>query len=335
MATIGNTFATVTDIIKLTDPDGGVATVVQLMEQTNEIIKDIPFQQCNDGSGHQTTQQVALPATTFRRFYEGVPYTKGATAQVRDTTAMMRQRSGVDEDLAKNSGDPVGFRTRMDDQHIVALGNDFATTVFYGNTDADPEQFHGLAPRYNSLSAPNADNIINASGSGSDNTSIWLLGLGDMTVHGIYPEGLPAGLSMQDMGSGPGGTRTINDASGNPYEIFDTKFSWNCGLAVPDWRFAIRICNIDLSDLVKTASSGADLVDLCMRAIALRPATAGLARWSFYANRSIISMLWRQVSNRATLAVTPSQVPGEMITTIGGIPVKRCDAILNTETVVA
>ncbi len=52
-------------------------------------------------------------------------------------------------------------------------------------------------------SAGNAQNIIDAGGTGTDNTSIWLV-WGENTVHGIFPKGQKAGIQMEDKGRDTG-----------------------------------------------------------------------------------------------------------------------------------
>ena len=44
-----------------------------------------------------------------------------------------------------------------------------------------------------------------------------------------------------------------------------TTSEWECGLTVRDWRYVVRICNIDVTNLI--AGSGANLINLLVRAL--------------------------------------------------------------------
>ncbi|WP_349018626.1 phage major capsid protein, partial [Citrobacter freundii] len=53
-----------------------------------------------------------------------------------------------------------------------------------GTLVGQPEAFLGIAPRFSDLSAPNADNIIDAGGTGANLTSIYLIGWAPDKVYG-------------------------------------------------------------------------------------------------------------------------------------------------------
>ena len=63
------------------------------------------------------------------------------------------------------------------------------------------------------------------------------------------------------------------------YEAMRTYFQWDVGLSVRDWRSVVRIANIDVSDLSKDASTGANLIDLLDEALSLTT-----CRFSTYSN---------------------------------------------------
>nr|WP_258577674.1 hypothetical protein [Acinetobacter baumannii] len=94
-------------------------------------------------------------------------------------------------------------------------------------------------------------------------------------THLFYPQGTQAGLDIQDKGQ-----QTVLDAQGGRYEAMRTYFQWDVGLSVRDWRSVVRIANIDVSDLSKDASTGANLIDLLDEALSLLP----LAGFSTYIN---------------------------------------------------
>jgi hypothetical protein len=124
---------------------------------------------------------------------QGVQPSKSTTAQIDEAVGIMEAWSEVDRDLAELNGNTSEFRLSEAQAFIEAMNQEMASTLMYGNSSISPEEFTGLAPRYSSLSAANGDNIINAAGSQSDNSSIWLICWGAQTVHGIFPKGSKAG----------------------------------------------------------------------------------------------------------------------------------------------
>jgi len=187
----------------------------------------------------------------------------------------------------------------------------------------------GLAPRYASLSAENGGNILVGSGTGSDNTSIWLVVWGPNTCHAIYPKGSKAGLSVTDKGQ-----VTLEDVAGGKYEGYRTHYKWDIGFTLRDWRYVVRIANIDISELTKDAATGSDLVDLMTQALELVPSLSR-GRAVFYCNKTIRSFLRRQIVNTSNVNITMDEVAGKKVVAFDGVPVRKVDAILNTEATIS
>ena len=332
MATLSITNPTLADLAKVTDPDGSIADVVEILNATNEILLDMTFLEGNLTTGHRTSIRSGLPTPTWRKLYGGVQPTKSRAVQVTDNTGMMEDYSEVDKALVEMAGNPAAFRLQEDRPHIEGMNQEFASTLFYGDESTAPEEFTGLSPRYNSLSAENGDNIINGGGSGSDNASIWLICWGPNTCHGIIPKGSKAGVQQRDLGEV---TVENVDGSNGRMQAFRTHYRWDVGLSVRDWRYAVRIANIDRSNLVATAATGADLNDLMHQAWTEIPNTS-MGRCAWYMDKSILSMLRRQTSSAVSSStLTTDIVGGTMQTSWGGIPIRRCDALRGNEATVS
>ncbi len=334
MATLAVTHPTLADVAKATDPDGKIATIVEILNETNEILEDMVWVEGNLPTGHRTTIRAGLPTPTWRKLYGGVQPTKSTNVQVTDTTGMLEAYAEIDKALADLNGNSAAFRMTEDKSHIEGMSQEFAATLMYGNEGTAPEEFTGFAPRFNDNSGPaNADNIILGGGSGSDNNSIWLISWGANTVHGIYPKGSKAGLQFNDKGQ-----VTIEDSDGSNggrYEAYRSHYRWDCGLSVRDWRYVVRICNIDQSALTgdKTGSS-ADITDLMAQAIELLP-NASSGRPAFYMNRALRSTLRRQIANTTNVQLSMDQVGGKHVMSFDGIPVRRCDMLTSTEATIS
>lgn len=329
MAIIGGSVLTLVDWASRLAPDGSIDKIVEALSQDNAIIDDMTWIEGNLPTGHQSTIRTGLPSAAWRLLNYGVPQSKGTTVQVTDTVGMLEAYSQVDRDLLLLNGMSEEFRQSEDLAFVDGMRQQFASTVFYGNTSTDPERFLGFAPRFNLSTAINGQNLIKGGGSGADNTSVWLIGWSPDTVTGIFPNGSKAGLQSRDLGED-----TYLDGNGLQHQIFRTHFQWKCGLCVRDWRYIVRICNVDVSDLTKNAASGADLVDLMVQALELIYSLDGVNP-VFYANRRITSFLRRQLTNHSNAFLSTDELAGKKVMTFGEVPVRRVDAITNAEATVA
>ena len=330
MAVLSTTNPTLADVAKRYDADGKIDTIVELLSETNEVLDDMTFLEGNLPTGHKTTVRSGLPSSTWRKLNYGVQPSKSTTVQITDTAGMLEAYAEVDKALADLNGNTASFRLSEDRAFLESMNQTMASTLFYGDTGTDPEKFMGLGPRYNSLSAESGDNIIVGGGSGSDNTSIWLVCWGPNTCHGIYPKGSQAGLKHQDLGE-----VTLEDAASGKYQGYRTHYKWDIGMSLRDWRYVVRIPNIDVSNLTKDASgSSAELVDLMVQAVEKLP-NVNLGRCVFYGNRTISSILRRQITNTSNVRLSMDEVAGKRVMSFDGIPFRRNDAILNTEAAVS
>src|SRR3546814_305333 len=170
MTSLATTHPTLLDLTKRLDPNGKIDIIAKILTQENSILEDMVFSEGNLPTGHRSTIRTGLPVPTWRKLYGGVQPSKSRTAQVDDACGMLEAYAEVDRKLADLNGNTAAFRLSEDRAHIEGIAQEMAQTTFYGNEGTEPEAFTGLAPRYNSLSAENGDNIVSAGGSGSDNT---------------------------------------------------------------------------------------------------------------------------------------------------------------------
>jgi hypothetical protein len=319
---------TLADWAKRLDPDGKVPTIVELLSQTNEILDDMLWREGNLPTGHRTTIRTGLPAVYWRMLNQGVPGSKSTTAQIDEQSGMLEAWSEVDKDLVLLNGNAPAFRLSEAKAFLEAMNQEMASTLFYGNGGLSPEEFTGLAPRYSAISgAANADNIVDAGGTGSDNTSIYLVAWGEETVTGIFPKGSKAGLIHEDFGE-----VTVEMAAGIAgarLRAYQERYQWKAGLVVKDWRYVVRICNIDTSDLA--GGSPPDLVGAMEQADEIIPNSLG--RRVFYVNRRVSRYLRRQarLAVSAGGGLTFENFAGKKVLTFGGVPIRKVDALLNTE----
>ena len=330
MATLSTAALTLADWAKRLDPDGRVPVVAELLSQSNEILEDCVFMEGNLPTGHRVTIRTGLPAVYWRALNAGVPGSKSTTAQVDEGVGMLEAYARIDKDLAMLNGNTPAFRLSEDTAFLEAMNQAQAQTLFYGNVATNPAAYTGLASRYGTISgAGNAQNIIDAGGTSSNNTSIYLVLWGENTVFCPFPKGSTAGLIHEDMGQ-----LTVYDTNQNPYQAFQTHYQWKNGLVVKDWRYVVRICNINTANLV-AQSSAADLITLLSRALDRIP-NWGLGRPAFYMNRTVYSMLRVQALNKSNFALSVEKGLNQFGSptswlSFEGVPLRRVDQLLNTE----
>jgi len=340
MATLSTDNPTLLDLSKVTDPDGSIAAVVEILNETNEVLAEMTWLEGNLTTGHRTTVRTGIPLPIWRKMYGGVPSTKSTTAQVTDNTGMLEAYAVVDKALADLNGNTAAFRLSENRPIIEGFNQEVVDTLFFGNEGTEPEAFTGFATRFANLATgstpdPNSDNIINAGGTGSDNASIWLIVWGPNTVHGIIPKGSTAGLQVNDLGE-----VTVEDASNGSntgaFQAYRTHYRWDAGLTVRDWRFVVRIANIDKSLLTNVFTSGAfstgaHLPELMFQAMDLIP-NMSAGRASFYMSRDIKTRIRQQTAAATHLAtLTMENVGGGLVEMFHGIPLRRVDALAGDE----
>lgn len=332
MATLGANVLTLADWAKRVDPDGKVPSIVELLSQTNEVLADMLWQEGNLPTGHRTTVRTGLPTVAWRLLNQGVQPSKSTTAQIDEQCGMLEAWCEVDKDLAMLNGNTAAFRLSEAQSFIEAMNQEMVSTLFYGNSGLSPEEFTGLSVRYSDPAATNGQNVIDAGGAGSDNSSIWLVGWGAQTVHGIFPKGSKAGLIHEDLGEVT--VETTAGIAGTRMRAYQDHWQWKCGIALKDWRYAVRIGSIDISNLV-SKSSAADLIELMIKAIHRLP-TLGMGKPVFYMNRSVFQMLDIQRRDDVITGggLVYKDVDGMMVPTFRGIPIRKVDALTETEAAV-
>lgn len=316
---------TLADVMARTGADGRLLTVVEVLNETNEVLDDLVMIEANGTTAHKTTIRSGLPEATWRMFYQGVQPSK-PTVLSSDAIGTLEAYAETDKSLCDLNGNSAAWRMNEERPFLESMAQEMARALFYGSQAQNSAAFNGLAPRFSDLHAENARNIVDGGGTGADNTSIWLVVWGANTCHGIYPKGTQAGLQHKDLGE-----VTLHDENNGRYQGYRSHYKWDLGLSVRDWRYVVRIANVDVKKLTKDGKVGADLIDLMTQAVELIP-NLNVGKAVFYCNREIRSILRRQIVNRVVSStLTMEEVAGKKVVMFGGIPVRICDQLLSTE----
>lgn len=338
---------TLLDWSKRVDPDGSPAILANLLSQTNEILIDMVMREGNLPTGERVSIATGLPTIYYRSLNQGIAPSKGTAVQVDEGTAIIEARSEMDRDLAMLNGNTDAFRMGENRLFLEGMNQTAATGMFYGNPATAPKQFLGLTQRFSSLSAGNAQNILSGAGAtAAMQTSVWLICWGDNATYGIFPKGSQMGLEHRDLGEQ---TAYEFGGAGLRAQVLVDWYQWKLGLVVKDWRSVVRICNLDTTKFASLDISGpgplaptvyTNIIHLMARAVARIPkGMRSMTRPAFYMNASTFSMLMRIALEKSSSALSVQAGLGQFgqpqaMLSFLGIPIRQCDAILNTEIVV-
>lgn len=333
---------TLVDLAKRTK-DGAMIPIVEALQQKNTFIQSMVWKEGNTDLGQIVAARNSLPSVTWVRLNEGVLPSKSTVDTYTEGTGILEGLCSIEEKLAAVNGNTPSYRAQEDDAFLAQMANTLETAFFYESTLANPERILGLAPRLGSTTGAYGNQIIKAdpSPSGSDQTSIWLVGWSDRTVYGITPRGQPTGLVALDRGL----QRDKDSVTSKITYKWETLFRWRVGLCVEDYRYVVRIANIDTSQLTLNAptGAGADLIASMVMAW-YRIFDVKQARMSWYCNRTVAGYLHMQAlrgTAQGTLSLLPAPMlgapgfAGAPVTACMGAPIYVTDGITNAETIVS
>jgi hypothetical protein len=183
--------------------------------------------------------------------------------------------------------------------------------------------------------------IVDAGGTGSDNTSIWFVTWSEKATHLIHPKGTKAGIDRQDKGE-----QRVTDANGNAYYVKEELFRWHLGVAVRDWRYNAasptstcrhdrrhrRPLQVHAQGVLQAAGRLRD--GDARRDGSINGNASVEGRTVIYMNRTILEALDATGTNASNgaLMLKPMELEGRTVQSYRGIPIEVTDALLNTET---
>jgi hypothetical protein len=341
MATIGASYLNLIDMFRA-GGDNATADVAEVLNRLSPVVRNAFTVEANSGTVHKHSIRTGLPAVTWGRLYQGIPQSKSGRTNVQDTTGFVEGLSTVDTRLLDISPNAAALRMSEGEAFLESMRQEAETGVFYHDSTTTPEKFKGLAARYNALNGGGAGNqIVDAAGTGSDNTSVWFVTWSENATHLIHPKGTKAGIQREDKGE-----QRVLDSSNNAYYVKEELFRWHLGLAVRDWRYNARIANIDVSDVI---AGSVDLYKYMRKAFYKLQGVYSTAmssggkvnenasvegRTVIYMNRTILEALDATGTNASNgaLLLKPMELEGRVVQSYRGIPIETTDALLNTET---
>lgn len=300
--------------------------IIELMNQTNDILSDVPWMESNQSDGHLTRIRTGLPEVYWRRLYQGTPPSKSQWSQVKEGCGILEALMELDVEETRLYGDKLNaFRMSESKAFTEAMRQKVAKTMFYGDFNVNPDEFNGLSMRYPGKTSPH---VVDAGGTGAKCTSMWLVSWGAQTVHGLYPKGSQGGFEHEDMGK-----YMTSDDDGRKFQCLGDKYNWRCGLTVRDWRAVVRIANIDTTKLGLSYGES-DFVDLQKLTIMAKNMMPEMMRSKaiWYCNQDVMTGLELQSINPKGVHLTYGEFfDSKGVPILHGRPVRQCDAIISTE----
>ena len=335
MAVLTPTHPTASQSAKLKNPDGTAAYVIEILEEKNDFLAHMPYEMANDGTSHVVTLRDSVPTPDWFKPGYGILPKFGTFRQIPFRAGAMRSVCEIPKDLVSSDMEEMKQQAKA---HIQGMNNEMANAVFYGNQAVNDNQFTGLTPWYDKKTFENKDAIIDAGGTGSNLRSIWVIGWGPETVAGFYPSNRgEMGIQVDDMGLTDDQTADVegNSSAGKVgrQPVFRTYYSWSLGVSLKDWRYCIRIANLDPQDY-KEVPTGTEpkLLSLVNRALVRLRDRRGISP-AIYADRNTIE--WMSVQRTEKVAqstLTQEDVFGRgMVTVADGVPVYPTDALAVNE----
>ena len=275
--TVNNTrVLTYLDFIKGLDPKGNFAhRIVELVAKKVEMLDDMTVIAANNGTALETTVRTETPTPVWTTYYGGVPSNKGSKQKIKVSAGRMATKILVDKKLYDDSKDKDAVLEDEITANIAGMRNELANAMIYGDLKDNPLGIPGLFKVYGKYDNNNTDDTDSAhyvlsalgltgnSGATTKLGSIALVGWSPNTITAFHPEN-----------SGTGGIEKSDkrvtdipdpDIGGDAtYEAYLQYIYWNLGLAVRDYRYGGRICNIQ-RDLMLTKGYEGDYVELIDR----------------------------------------------------------------------
>lgn len=334
MATKGSRYYTMRDLLAGRTPNGFVdKDVVEMMAQENPVLQDVLWKECNKGREDFVTIRTGMPDAVTRAYYEGFKGSKSSKKQVTNSCCTVTTGLEFDWRMYQEDKDKVAFLTDEQRAHASTLGDKVASLLFYGSTESDARGINGFARTFGEYGLASGSGMMTDdkkaafyclnggdSASAQMKRSLFLVGWGPRSVHGIYPEGTSSGIQIGQLVN-----QYQSDGDGGNVMMGLQEMNWNAGLNIRDFRYCGRIANINIA--TDPTSSGATDVTKLVRKLVTRVKSNGV-RQRMYMSRLLFEHIADQFAKLTNAnAVRYADLEQKKDASLMGIPVSFCDAL--------
>jgi len=308
---------TLLELNKNIAPNGQLHRVAEILTRINRIWDDMPWFEANDVFSHLSAQEFSEPEGELRALNDGVGVESPQTDNIRDVLSMLETYCESDMAAVDSSPNPTAFRNGRAQRFIRGLAKSFITNIFYGNNGTNPLSFNGFAVRLDALSQTN---VIGAGGTGSDLTSVYVGQWGEGRAWCGYPRGSQSSVYHQDLG-----VVTAITPSGKKFQAYRDWFKVHGGLVVENPKCIGRLCNIETTGTTNTFDE--DYLIELMNLMDDDWSGSGI-----YVNPTVMTQMEIRLKDKSNInfSMMDGLAPGPVLA-FKGVPVRRCDNILDTE----
>lgn len=320
MATLNTDFIGFGEFVKR-QSEGPARKILEVAQDRNAMISTMLVGMGNEVDGHTTVQRTDYIEGNFTSINEPVLSESSHTEEIRDSAGTLEVFSVIAKRIVERSANPAQTRFQEDTAAMIGMSQKMENEFFNGNKLINQKGFTGLAARYPDLLTANnrpSEQVIDAAGSGSDNTSMWLVSWDQLGTSMFFGKNYVGGLKVHDFG------KTNWTVGGGEIMAYVNHFEWNMGLSIRDYRSVARIANIDVSDL---AAGTVTLVPLMIKAWYKIPSALQTQRKAWYCATEVLEALTIEAQAQTNTYLTIQNFEGIPITMFFGIPIFRSDKI--------
>jgi len=340
MATLATgTDLTLAELVNREDPNGQMAQLVDVISETNKIVQDATWIECNDGTKHEDTRTLTEPSGTERLYDEGVTREAGRTEPVIEPVCMLDGLSVVDAAKLRHTPDELASRLMEDQFFLRGMSKTFCTRLFDGNRTTNARQINGINSSVRDYAALSSDYTYdNAGGAASvtaNKTSMYIIQWGMKKVNLIYPRNDPNGdmrygIKMEDFGKDLIADRNVGTKS---YPAWRTWFECHFGIFIHDPRCIKRVVNISTTNIDSVDDFSFNEDYLIDAVVDLEYDGDGAV---IYCNRTVMGQIWKRAKDKANVNFTVDRDPfGKPIAMFQTIPIKRVDKITSVQATIS
>jgi hypothetical protein len=336
MAAISGPYKSLSTLTAIRDSNGErpvEAEVAEILEQNNPVDEVLLWRSTNRSKHHETLKRVKLPEVYERKVNQAIPYSKQERGMNAWNTVHLEAQAATDVMALEGLNAAEQAFEKMDDARafLQAMAIKRASLIFNGSADADVQRMGGIFDIYSTVNLATsaiASQVVDAGGTGSDNTTMMLADLSANGIFGIYPkESKNMGIKVENLGVGDVPALDINGNAGF-IRADRSQFGSDLGICVNDYTLSTRVANIDLSDL--KGDSAPSITELALE-MYYKAKNVGVGKKAIFLN-STLAFQWHLQDRREVKAggqLSFEMIDGKKRMMFMGIPVIVCDAIAN------
>ncbi len=311
------------DVMNFKAPDGSALECARVLDERNDLIKDLTALPSNGGLFHTGLRISQLPNGSL----VNVGGTWGASKSERtpyvEALATIRDSLEIKKDELQTEGKEVS-QALVDDEdknHIEGNGQAWANLVIQGPSSPSQSSIVGLMGRA-PWNAVDSEFTYNVGGSGNDLRSAWLIQPGPTTMHLVYNPNHPTlGVEYEDKGE----VYKVDQSDTSKHSWYIVhEYMLQEGICIRDQRAVKRIANIPCAI---TDYSGPDVIKYALAATK-KHSTLSNRPWMLYCDADLYIQLVWGANDKLKVYMSDKNIYQTELPMIGpNIIVRRLDAL--------